>query len=643
MRSPLISVVVVAVVLGLALPGRAGEIHHAVIGGDVEQVARLLNADPGLANLPDETDQFHGRPLHMAAQHGHVEVARLLLKAGAPLECRDSDETTPLGVAALFRQREMVDFLLSQGADVNRRDKNGAYALSFAASGGDTVIVDRILDAGVDLNFWNSGGVTLLHFAASRGLDRLFNLLVERGDDISAATDEGMTPLHWAALRGNAVMTEALLARGADPSARSESGETPLINAAFRGNVEAAKILISRGADVNEASNHGHTPLLGSAFEGNTEMARLLIDHGADVNYQSEDGQSVLVRAVMGGEAELVEVLLEAGANPNVCEPHYGCSVLHLAALQGHLDTAEHLLGGGASVKPKDNAGNTPLDMAAKYGHSDVAELLIAHGADRNRMESASGTLAAQGELGEGEAVIWYLGHSGWAIKTRKHLLVFDYFDQGREPSQPALCNGHIDPAELAAETVTVFATHEHGDHYDPIIFEWREALPNVTYVLGCEPEDTPAPYEFTGPRESRTIDGMKVSTIESNDTGVGFVVEVDGLVIFHAGDHANRERDFSGPYRAEIDHLAAGGVKPDIAFMPISGCGFGDQEAVKMGVHYALETLTPRVFIPMHAGRSSYRYHEFIGDCKDKFTNVQMEAPLNRGDHFRYRDGRIS
>ena len=28
--------------------------------------------------------------------------------------------------------------------------------------------------------------------------------------------------------------------------------------------------------------------------------------------------------------------------------------------------------------------------------------------------------------LREKEAVIWYLGHSGWAIKTVNHFLIFD-------------------------------------------------------------------------------------------------------------------------------------------------------------------------------------------------------------------------
>ena len=61
------------------------------------------------------------------------------------------------------------------------------------------------------------------------------------------------------------------------------------------------------------------------------------------------------------------------------------------------------------------------------------------------------------------------------------------------------------------------------------------------------------------------------------------------------------------------------------------------------MGVHYALETLKPMVFVPMHSGGNTYRYHEFISDCCDKFPDTEMRAITARGDHFRYRDGRTS
>ena len=62
----------------------------------------------------------------------------------------------------------------------------------------------------------------------------------------------------------------------------------------------------------------------------------------------------------------------------------------------------------------------------------------------------------------------------------------------------------------------------------------------------------------------------------------------------------------------------------------PISGCGFGDQEAVRLGVRYALEKLQPKVFIPLHALNNEYRYREFIEANGGDYPLIRMVAPKN-------------
>ena len=34
-----------------------------------------------------------------------------------------------------------------------------------------------------------------------------------------------------------------------------------------------------------------------------------------------------------------------------------------------------------------------------------------------------------------------------------------------------------------------VFASHSHGDHYSPVIFDWKKDLNDITYVMGFEPQ----------------------------------------------------------------------------------------------------------------------------------------------------------
>ena len=36
-------------------------------------------------------------------------------------------------------------------------------------------------------------------------------------------------------------------------------------------------------------------------------------------------------------------------------------------------------------------------------------------------------------------------------------------------------------------EDVYVFVSHVHPDHLDPVIYEWREELPNINYIVSSD------------------------------------------------------------------------------------------------------------------------------------------------------------
>jgi ankyrin repeat protein/L-ascorbate metabolism protein UlaG (beta-lactamase superfamily) len=626
----------------LALPAWAGEIHDAITAGDQARVAELLRANPDLIRAQNE-NAMHDYPLHTAASAGNVEIARLLLDAGADIDCGDTDESTPLHDAAVQRKREMVDFLISRGADVNRRDRNGAYALSFALSAGDSVIVDHILDAGADLNHLSRNGSGLMHYACTRGRWEVVDMLRARGEDINQADFEGVTPLHWAAYARDPQRVVRLIELGANVAAADTSGRTPLFNAAERGNLETARVLIEHGAAIDPVDHFGWAPLMGGLVSGNAELVQMLLARGADPNRTVWQGTPMAFVCLRHGDPGTLQAMLDAGARVTDREPDFDGTLLHAAAETGCSALVTPLLAKGADVNAKLVDGRTPLDIAVQYGHRGVADLLARHGAKGSRAPSDASSAAFTSAPRSGEAQVWYLGHSGWAIETRNHFLVFDYMPPEATPDQPNLLNGCIDAAALANKKVMVFASHEHGDHYNANIFQWRDQIPQITYVMGFRPPNATG-YEYITPHESRTFDGVKITTIPANDSGEGFLVEADGLTLFHAGDHACRTRDLSGNYTPEIQFLAQRGARPDIAMLPVSGCNFGDQVAVKIGTEYTLETLQPKLFLPMHGGRQSTpRYRDFIQELGDRFPHSRTETLYCAGDHFMYRNGKVS
>jgi L-ascorbate metabolism protein UlaG (beta-lactamase superfamily) len=145
-----------------------------------------------------------------------------------------------------------------------------------------------------------------------------------------------------------------------------------------------------------------------------------------------------------------------------------------------------------------------------------------------------------------GGAVIWYLGHCGYAVRTRNHFLVFDYQEKqdGRQsrsrPAQPSLANGWIEPGEIKNLRVRVFVSHSHDDHYDPIIFTWKDTVANIAYFFGWKAANDPSYQYLVGPRAELKSAGLEIATINSHHSGVpevAWLIKVDGLVVYHNGD----------------------------------------------------------------------------------------------------------
>ena len=97
--------------------------------------------------------------------------------------------------------------------------------------------------------------------------------------------------------------------------------------------------------------------------------------------------------AAKAGDTAGVQAELDKGVDPNAPGGGSGVTPLHWAAMWGHTEVAELLIGIGAHVDRTDNSGNIALHYAAlgagfkqtKRGdQKGVAELLIANGANVN-------------------------------------------------------------------------------------------------------------------------------------------------------------------------------------------------------------------------------------------------------------------
>jgi ankyrin repeat protein/L-ascorbate metabolism protein UlaG (beta-lactamase superfamily) len=582
----------------------AGEIHDAATKGNLEAVKALLEKDPSLLNAPNSDEQGRA-PIHLASLNNHADVVDFLLSKGAKVNLKESTyQLTPLHMAAWKGNTDVMRLLLDKGADLGAREKDNETPLFYAAVSKNLDAVKLLVSKGakVDDRESNAGNTTL-------------SLAIERTGDFE--------------------VSRYLIEHGADPLFKQERGVTLLHEACWRGKKDLIDLLINKGVPVDARTEDGVTPLQLACRAGNLEAVDALISKGADVNGRAQDGFFPLYAAVNHGYKDIVSGLLRAGANVDERREDTGRTPLHYAAMRGYGEIASALIEKGADTGVKDKAGRTPLFYAEKYGQQRVARILKkGNGGNGVAVKPLNGSPLLTKKLQAGDAIVADLEHSGWAVKTQNHFLIFDYVKPGNLPDEPFLSIGAINPSEIKDQNVIVFASHAHGDHYNPAIFDWKKDIPSINYVIGFEPQDKEG-YAYIPPRVTQRIDGVEVTPIQSNGGGEGFFVVADGVRIWHPGDHANGTRDVSGPFPDEIDFLAERGMKADLVFTPVTGCEFGDRESVRKGAFYTIEKLSPRVIFPMHAGRAEQQYMDFAVAAREAGIRNLIRCAENPGDYF--------
>jgi ankyrin repeat protein len=124
--------------------GASIDICTAAMLGNVERVEAFLNADPNLAHATGA----HQLPvLYHAAVRGNIAVAETLLAHGADVNA-GGGKNTALHGAVFFRQIEMVGWLLAHGASVNARDFQSKTPLAIANQQGHSEIATLLQQHG---------------------------------------------------------------------------------------------------------------------------------------------------------------------------------------------------------------------------------------------------------------------------------------------------------------------------------------------------------------------------------------------------------------------------------------------------------------------------------------------------------------
>jgi len=232
-------------------------LHYAADKGDSESCWNLLNqgADANIrtGNLVKDgalRKDWYWDPgdtsLLLAAENGHVEAAKVLIKGGARVDLANVTGWGVLNAAVVANSDVLVTLFLEAGASPNLPCHN------------------RSFDEELGWYFIH----TPLHLAALRNCPSVASALIHGGADIGACWIDRRTPLFYAAARGNTSVVELLCTQGANPNQREHRYEyshffdmTPLHYAARNGHTDTVESLLRLGAEPRVRESHsGLTP-----------------------------------------------------------------------------------------------------------------------------------------------------------------------------------------------------------------------------------------------------------------------------------------------------------------------------------------------------------------------------------------------
>ncbi len=348
--------------------------------GHLDVMRGLLNAG---AN-PNVRTSDGSTALFAAAREGQHEAAQILLAANAEIDATANNGDTALMIASKNGHADVARALLTAGANVNAKNNSGSTALLLASEWGHLTIVEKLIATFADVNARGEDGRMAL-IAASQGLHpEVVRALLTAGADVNAVDNAGGTALMSAAFPysnsypGGAAALErdrrevagALIAAGANVNFKDKMGRTTLIAASIRGQLELMQVLLGANAEVNAQDAHGFTAIIGAVVSGSPhslDLVRDLLAACADVNAKMTDGHTALMNAATG-DIEVVRALLAAGADVNAKTVRHDATALSWAAMRGRLDVVQALLAAGADVDAKRTNGMTSLFFAAENG-----------------------------------------------------------------------------------------------------------------------------------------------------------------------------------------------------------------------------------------------------------------------------------
>lgn len=220
-----------------------------------------------------------------------------------------------------------------------------------------------------------------------------------------------------------------------------------------------------------------------------------------------------------------------------------------------------------------------------------------------------------------------YIFHSGYAIEGDDFTIIIDYYKDSSDISGEGIVYKELLKKK---EKLYVLCTHSHHDHFNKEILKWKWEHPNVIYIFSKDI----LKYRKAKERDAIYLDKsdtyrdqtLSIEAFGSTDLGISFLINVEGKIIFHAGDlnnwHWNEEStkeeidEAEGFYQKELNLVIDKVKHLDLAMFPVDPRLGKDY---MKGAEQFLDAIQTNLFAPMHFGEAYDKANAFAEYAESK------------------------
>lgn len=291
--------------------------------------------------------------LHYACEKGNIEIVKLLLKKGSPINIYDNNFFTPLYLASFNGFYEIAELLLENGASSINIDiktiKN----------------IERLQEKSREI-----------HHTSMSKFNDLHEYMKYQSSLVSPTTTLAMDKSNEEVKSNKSYL---------------RLSSTPLISAILNGQNDIVEALIENGTNINEKDNQDLNPFFYACSINNEKAIHLLIEKKVEIeNYCDPMKTSIMHFACKYGNIELAEIIIDCFSmfKGNISE-----SSIHLPRSTSKDASFERYCGVNEYNKP-NIFGVTPFHWACLYGKRDIIKLFRYAGMDIFQEKDINGNTA---------------------------------------------------------------------------------------------------------------------------------------------------------------------------------------------------------------------------------------------------------